>query len=50
MEYKGKKICSIDVLDGDRVIANICDNKIETTNGYTIRVNPYVDEVKTDEK
>jgi len=52
MEYKGKKICAIEVYnenDGDRVVAKICDKSLETTNGYKIRVLPYVEEVKTND-
>jgi len=48
MEYRGKKICAIEVYnenDNDRVIAKLCDNSLETTNGYQIRIIPYVQEV-----
>lgn len=47
MEYKGKKICGLEVYDStddDKVIAYICDDKLELTNGYKLRVIQYVEE------
>lgn len=49
MILEGKIISGIEVYnanDDDRVIASICDGTLKTTNGYKIRVIPYVEEVK----
>ena len=46
MMYRGKRICALIIKDGEEVIATICDEKEETTNGYTVEVVPYTEETK----
>ena len=47
MEYQGRKICGINIKDGDQVIVSICDEKVEVTNGYTVEVVPHTEESKS---
>lgn len=52
MVFQGKKVCYIEIYDetnDNMVIAKLCDTSIETTNGYKVRVVPYVEEVKSKE-
>jgi len=52
MEYQGKKICGIKIIDesnGNKVIVSMCDAKTETTNGYKIVIDPYSEEVKAND-
>lgn len=48
MEYKGKRICGIKITDGNEVVATICEDKIETTNGYKVEIIPHLESVETD--
>lgn len=53
MEYRGKAIKGLEVYDGtnnDRVVARICDDCTELTNGYKLRVIHKIKEIeiKTD--
>ena len=52
MEYMGKKICGIEIVDetkDNKLVAYICDGKTETTNGYKVRVVPFNKEVKAND-
>ena len=52
MFFQGKKICAIEVYnenDNNAVVAKVCDDSLETTNGYKVRIIPYTEEVKTND-
>lgn len=45
MDYRGKKIKAIEIVNesnNNEIVAHICDNKVETTNGYKVKIIPFV--------
>lgn len=50
MIYRGKEICGIRVYNStdNTEVASICEDKIETTNGYEVEIKPSIKEKNGD--
>lgn len=48
MDYRGKKIKAIEIVNesnNNELIVHICEDRMETTNGYKVKIVPFITEM-----